>query len=73
MGLWKADLDKEESVLTIRRSWGTPWPKDNEPRSVLVPAELRPLLLAAIRSSPNHLVFRRGRSVFPEAALPPRQ
>ncbi len=65
MGLWKADLDKEEWVLTIRRSWATPWPKDHEPRSVLVPAELRPLLLAAMRSSPNHLVFpRRNGEVF---------
>jgi integrase len=60
MGLWKVDVDTGEWVIAIRRSWGKPWPKDNEPRTVLIPTELRPVLLAAMRSSPNHLVFPRS-------------
>jgi integrase len=70
MGLWKVDVDTEEWVLAIRRSWGKPLPKDNEPRAVLIPTELRPVLLAAMRSSPNHLVFPRsnGEVFDPETA-----
>jgi hypothetical protein len=60
MGLWKEDVDTDEWVVTIRRSWSKPWPKDHEPRTVLVTAELRQLLLAAMRSSRNHLVFPRS-------------
>jgi len=60
MGLWKDDVDTEEWVLTIRRSWGKPWPKDYEARTVIIPTELRSVLRAAMRVSPNHLVFPRS-------------
>jgi integrase len=59
LGLWKEDVDTEEWVLTIRRSWTEPWPKDDEPRAVLIVPELRPFLADAMRLSPNHLVFPR--------------
>jgi integrase len=57
MGLWKEDVDVEKWVINIRRSWSSPFPKDVEPRQLHVPTELRPYLLDAMRSSPNHLVF----------------
>lgn len=59
MGLHKDDVDQEAWTITIRRSWTTPWPKDDEPRTVLVVPELRPHLLAAMAASPNHLVMPR--------------
>jgi len=57
MGLWKEDADVDACVVTIRRSWSEPWPKDEEPRQVLMVPELRPVLVAAMRASPNHLVM----------------
>jgi integrase len=60
MGLWKEDVDLDAGVLTIRRSWSSPWPKDDEPRQVLVVPELRPYLTAAMRVSPSDLVFPRA-------------
>jgi integrase len=59
MGLHKEDVDREAWTITIRRSWSTPWPKDDEPRTVLVVPELRPHLLAAMEASPSELVLPR--------------
>jgi len=42
MGLWKEDVDLEAGTLTIRRSWMHPWPKDVDPRTVLIVPELKP-------------------------------
>ena len=72
MGLWKEDVDQASWTLVIRRSWSAPWPKDDEPRPVLVPPELRPYLLAAMQVSPNHLVFPRsdGEPFTPETRWP---
>ena len=67
-GLWKEDVDLEDDVLTIRRSWSEPWPKDDEPRRLVIVSELRPQLVEAIEASPNHLVFPRpdGKPYAPE-------
>lgn len=35
-GLWREDVDLEEGVLTVRRSWSEPWPKDDEPRRLVI-------------------------------------
>jgi integrase len=68
MGAHKADIDQETWVWTIRRSWSKPWPKNKKARLVIIPPELRPLLLAAMRASPNELLFpnRRGKVFHPE-------
>ncbi len=60
MGLWKEDVDLHSGTLTIRRSWTAPWPKDVDPRSVLIVPELRPYLAEAMGASKNHLVFPRA-------------
>ena len=66
MGLWKEDVDLGVRRMWLRRSWSAPLPKDKEPREVLIVPELVPYLEAAMRASPNHLVFPRGDgSVFP--------
>ncbi|MGB8932981.1 MAG: site-specific integrase [Anaeromyxobacteraceae bacterium] len=57
MGLWKAHVDTVKWVIYVQRSWSSPFPKDNDPRPVAVPTVLRPFLMAAMQSSPNHLVF----------------
>lgn len=57
MGLHVDDVDTEAWTLTIRRSWSNPWPKDDEPRTVLVVPELRPLLEAAMKATPNRLLL----------------
>jgi integrase len=69
MGLHKEDIDDEEWVLTIGRSWSAPVPKDEEPRVVPIPPELRPYLRAAMLASPNHLVFpQKSGEMFDEEA-----
>ncbi len=58
-GLWKEDVDTQQWVLTIRRSWSQPLPKDDEARDLVIVPELRPHLLAAMKASPSKLVFPR--------------
>ena len=67
-GIWKEDLDLEEDVLTIRRSWTEPWPKDDEPRRLVIVSELRPFLEDAMSASNSKLVFPRpdGKPYEPE-------
>ncbi len=60
MGLWKEDVDLEGGTLTIRRSWMHPWPKDVDPRTVLIVPELKLYLVQAMDLSENHLVFPRA-------------
>ncbi len=60
MGMWKEDVDLEGGTLTIRRSWMHPWPKDVDPRTVLIVPELKPYLVEAMDLSENHLVFPRA-------------
>ena len=58
-GLAREDVDLEEGVLTVRRSWSQPVPKDDEPRRLVIVSELRPFLEDALRASKGSLVFPR--------------
>jgi integrase len=60
-GLWKNDVDLEAGTVTVRRSWDQPFPKDEEVRTVIVVAELRQYLEAALKASAraSPLVFTR--------------
>jgi integrase len=59
MGLHKADVDTQAWLMTICRSWDQPLPKDEEPRVVVIPPELRAHLTAAMAVSPSERVFCR--------------
>ncbi len=58
-GLHREDIDLEEGILTVRRSWSQPVPKDDEPRRLVIVSELRPFLEEALRASQGALVFPR--------------
>ena len=60
-GLRKEDIDSENWVASIRRSWTNPVPKDDDVREVLIPPELRPLITAAMDASPSEYVFSRSK------------
>jgi integrase len=59
-GLHKNDVDLERGTLTLRYSWGSPLPKDDEPRTVVLVPELRPHLIAALEASGGALVLPRA-------------
>ncbi len=60
-GLRKNDVDLEGGTLTVRYSWGQPFPKDDDVRTVLIVSELRAILEEALKVSPrtSPLVFPR--------------
>jgi integrase len=58
-GLHKSDVDQHNWTITFRHSWSKPTPKDKEERVVVVPPELRPVIQAAMKDAPGHLVLPR--------------
>ncbi len=59
MGLHKVDIDTQTWRMNICRSWDLDFPKDEDPREVVIPPELRPFLVAAMKASPSERVFCR--------------
>jgi integrase len=56
-GLRKADVDVERRLLTVRRSYERPFPKNRKQRVVRIPDELVPFLSYALAAFPGEWLF----------------
>ena len=57
LGLLKSDVDLPAGLLTVARSYATPYPKGKRVEVIPIATELRPFLEVAIRNSATQFVF----------------
>jgi integrase len=58
-GLRKVDVDLDEGLVMVARSWDAPRTKDGKALPVPIASALRPYLEFALRTTPGELVFPR--------------